>query len=172
MISTLCLFSWDCISWTAKTSYRLLSLSSKVKFASWYLKLNPNLSNTEDLGLNLDYGAYVWSSVQPWNIDGMLISKKGTLCSIGKDVWRSGAVLPKYSKSRIKETHVVPKRKTQAERGKQNLNRSPLFTHLSWAVKAFMLTAYGYWPALGYVAMSISSGLAWKFWMFSQLLVK
>lgn len=48
----------------------------------------------------------------------MLISKKGTLCSIGMDVWRSGAVLPKYSKSRIKETHVVPKRKTQAERGK------------------------------------------------------
>lgn len=27
-------------------------------------------------------------------------------------------------------------------------------------------------PALGYVAMRISSFLAWKFWMFSQLLVK
>lgn len=28
------------------------------------------------------------------------------------------------------------------------------------------------WPALGYVETSISSGLAWKFWILSQFLVK
>ena len=45
-----------------------------------------------------------------------------------------------------------------------------LYSHL-FCYKAFVTDCL-YWPALGYVATSISSGRAWKFWTFSQLSVK
>ena len=35
------------------------------------------------------------------------------------DVWRSGDVLPKYSRSRIKEPHVVPKRNRESKRERE-----------------------------------------------------
>lgn len=85
------------------------------------------------------------------------------------DVWRSGAVLPKYSRSRITDTHVVPKTKN-TERGR-SYNSTPHLLAYLLSDKSFTPAPQMHWPAFGYVAISISSGLAWKSWTFSQFLV-
>ena len=68
------------------------------------------------------YGVRVLSFVQPASLDGRVDSKKGTLLWIGMDVWRSGDVWPKYSRSSIKETHVVPKGNRERERERKYHN--------------------------------------------------
>ena len=62
------------------------------------------------------------------------------------------------------------KQKTQSEDGHiiQPLPSLPIFQ----SNKSFTPATQMHWPAFGYVAISISSGLAWKFWMFSQFSVK